>query len=189
MKKKLFTIGIVLFVLSSAFMIQSCDKAKDLVAFDVSKQLPDHHFDLDSATTTVKGETMLYESLFDIDLDSILEANGMDRGQIEGGEFEEIVLLIDNPSALEEFGFISTLTFKLSESEDFASSLEIARATNIKKGDTEIKFTVNGETLDQYLQNSTFYFRLYGTLESPVPVDRLALILRSKVGFTVKPLN
>lgn len=169
--------------------MQSCDKVKDLVAFDVEQTMPDQHFDLDSASTTAKEETKLYESLFDINLDSILDANGMDKGKIEDGQFTKLVLLIDNPSALEEFGFVSTLTFKVSEAEDFATSMIIATATDIKKGDTEIIFDINSETLDQYLALSTFYFRIYGTVVGPMAVNKLPLILKSKVGFTVKPLE
>ena len=190
MKKKLLLFSVILVAMSAMFLTQSCKKVTELASFDLTKNMVDHHFDLDSATTAVsaKGETLLYESRFTVNMDSIMSANGVDKGTIENGRFTEIVLLIDNPSALEQFGFLSAVSFKLSKSSDFATSEIVAEASNIKKGDVSITMTVNNTSLDQYLANSTFYFRLYGKVESEVPVNLLPLILRSQIGFTVKPL-
>lgn len=175
-------------MLSSAFMMQSCDKVADLVAFNVDKTLPTQHFDLDSAST-IKGETMLYESFFDINLDSILAANGVDKGTISEGKFKEIILSINNPSSKMQFGFVSSLTFVLSETEGFEAPKTFATASDIQPGDVKATFVVNNEVMDHYLEISKFYYRIYGTQISPVPVVTLPLILESKVGFTVKPLK
>jgi hypothetical protein len=189
MKRKLLLLSFIVAIVGTMSITQSCNKVKELASFDLTKNMPDRHFDLDSATTTaVKGETLLFESRFTVNMDSIMVANGVDEGVIENGHFTELELLIDNPSALEEFGFLSTVSFKLSTTSDFKSSEIVAEANNIKKGDTSIILKVNSTSLDRYLQNSIFYFRLYGNVTGPVPVNLLPLILRSQIAFTVNPI-
>ncbi len=189
MKRKVLILSLIVAMISAMSVTQSCNKVKELASFDLVKDMADQHFNLDSATTTaVKGPVLLYESRYTINMDSIMDANGVDKGLIDNGHFTEIELLIDNPSALEEFGFLSDVSFKVSTSASFQSSEIVAEASGIKQGDTSIILNVNSTSMDRYLQNATFYFRLYGTVTGPVPVNVLPLILRSQVGFTVNPI-
>jgi hypothetical protein len=151
MKKKLLSFSIIMSLVAGAFMMQSCEELKDLAAFDVDKDLPSQYFTLDSASTKDKGEKMLYESSFFVNLDSILEANGVDRGNVSDGRFDQISLSIDNPSPKMQFGFLSKVTFKLSETPDFAVENTIASASNIQVGDTEIVLNINSQNLDNYI--------------------------------------
>ena len=188
MKKRILSMSIIFLMLISVFMLNSCEEITDLVAFNVEKEMPAQHFNLDSAST-VKGETVLYESYLDINLDSILEANGFDAGKISEGKFKSILLSIENPTPKMQMGFVSDLTIKLSETEGFENEQIFATAQNIQLGDTEVNFDINDEEMDYYLSVSKFYFRVYGTMLSPVPVDKLPLILNSTVGFRVSPLE
>ena len=47
---------------------------------------------------------------------------------------------------------------------------------------------MKGKSLDRYLKNDIFYFRLYGKVEKAVPVAFLPMIIKSKLGFTVHPI-
>ena len=188
MKKRLISGGMVVLAIFAMVFTQSCDKVKEAAEFDVKKDLPTQHFTLDSAST--KGEEeVLYENFFDINLDSILEANGIDKGKIKNGKFKEITLTIEDPTPEMELGFVSSGRFVVSETEDFANEEMIAQAKNIEVGDISVTFDINDAYLDKYLDQSKFYFRLYGVKESEMPVDKLPLLMKSKIQFTVSPLN
>jgi hypothetical protein len=191
MKKTLFPLGIVVLLFSSLFVFQSCKKIVEAAEFDVDKDLPQQRFVLDSAST--KGEeVILYESFFDIDLDKILEDNGIDKGKIKDGKISALKITIDEPTPeMEEvgLGFVSSLRFVVSEESDYAVEEQIAEAKDIQQGDQSIVFKMNDKYLDKYLELSKFYFRLYGVKESEIPVEEIALLLDSRVKFTVSPLN
>ncbi|HHB51570.1 MAG TPA: hypothetical protein ENK75_00780 [Saprospiraceae bacterium] len=190
MKKRFLTIGLFSIILSLGIYTQSCDKAIDLVAFDVNQTMPDQHFDIDSASTTAKGmEKILHEAYFDINFDSVLAANGIDKGKISDAQFKEITMSIDNPTPEMELGFVSTFTLKVYSTNEYNDGKTIASATGIKTGDKTATFTVENESLDTYFENSKFYYRIYGTLEHPIAVSKLPLIFSSKTKFTVKPLK
>jgi len=187
MKRKLLPISLIALFISTMFITQSCDKVTEAAEFDVKKDLPTMHFDLDSAST--KEVVVLYENYFDINLDSILKANGIDAGKIKNGTFEEIIIRIENPTPEMTLGFITSLDFKVSETEGFEDSETLAEAKDIAADATEIIFKVTDKTMDKYLEMSKFYFRLYGNKVGEVPVDKLPLELDAKVKFTVSPLS
>jgi len=190
MKNRIILFGAVLMLFTSAILTQSCKKIEEAASFDLAMNMPNKHFDLDSANTAVssKGETLLYESSYSFNLDSVLKANGADQASIDNGAFKEIELHIDNPGVLEEFGFLSSASFQLSLTPDFSEYEVIAEATKISKGDVIIVLNMKGKSLNRYLKNHVFYFRLYGKVEKAVPVAFLPLIIKSKLGFTVHPI-
>jgi hypothetical protein len=188
MKRKLNSVLVILSFIVAGFTTQSCEKIKDLVAFDVEQNLPGQYFALDSTTTT-KSETILHQSSFKVNLDSIFAANGIDKGTISSGQFKSILLSIVNPTADAQFGFLSDIRFVVSETENFAGEEIIAEAHNIQKGDISLTLAVNSNAIDKYINNRQFFYRVYGTLVGPVPVRLLPLVMDSKIGFTVKPLE
>jgi len=187
MKRKLLPISIIALFISTMLFTQSCDKVVEAAEFDVKKDMPTIKFDIDSAST--KEVVVLYEGFFDINLDSILEANGIDKGIVKNGTFEKIMIKIDNPTPEMTLGFITSLDFKISEDEGFTVEETLAEAKNIKADATEIIFKVTDKTMDKYLERSKFFFRLYGNKVGEVPVEKLPLLLDSKIKFTVSPLS
>ena len=190
MKTRILLFSAVLMLFTSAILTQSCKKVEEAASFNLAKNMPNKQFDLDSANTAIstKGETLLYESSYSFNLDSILKASGAEKASIDNGAFKEIELHIDNPSALEEFGFMSSVSFQLSLTPDFSEYEVVAEATKISKGDVIVVLNMNGKSLDRYLKNDIFYFRLYGKVEKAVPVAFLPMIIKSKLGFTVHPI-
>ncbi len=188
MKKNVLFFGLFLSIISLG--IVSCDKVADLVAFDIEKSMPDQHFDVDSSTTAAKGaEIKLYESYFDINLDSILDANGIDKGKISNATFKQISIAIENPTPEMELGFVNSISIKLYDNKDYNDGKTIATASGIKTGDQSVIFNVNNESLDPYFENSKFYYRIYGVLEYPISVNKMPLVFSSKTKFTIKPLK
>ncbi len=189
MKKRTVIVGAIVLFFSTSLLFQSCNKIKDLVAFDVNKPLPTQKFEIDSASASAKGDILLFESSFYINLDSILAANDISAAKISNSKFKKILLSIVNPSATRQFGFASHLSVKLSTNDQFDNAELIASASNIKPGDSTITFKMENIALDKYIEQSTFYYRLYGSIISPVPVTKLAVEMQSAVQFTVKPLK
>ncbi|RLD40872.1 MAG: hypothetical protein DRI86_14475 [Bacteroidetes bacterium] len=189
MKKniKLFS-ALALFVMGALFT-QSCEKIKDAVSFKVEQDLPDHHFDLDSAATSSKGENLLYQAYYEINIDSVFEANGIDKGKISDGKFKQIIIKVDDSDTQMNFGFLESLSFRLGDSDNAMEAVTIAAATNIKDGDMELIFDVNDDSVDKYLEQDRFYFFVFGKILKPVPVEQLPLLIKSKIEFQVNPLD
>jgi len=188
MKKRLLPIGIIALLLSSLFVFQSCEKVVEAAEFDVSKDLPQQSFVLDSATT--KGEeVILYENFFDIDLDKILEEHGIDKGKVKNGKITAIKISVDESTPEIYLGFVSSLRFVVSEGSDYSEEELIGEARDIEPNARSIVFEMNDANLDRYLEMSKFYFRLYGVKEAEIPEREIKLLLDSKVKFTVSPLN
>jgi hypothetical protein len=122
-------------------------------------------------------------------MDSVFKANEIDKGKISDGKFKEIMIEIENPSEKMNFGFLSTISFRLGMDEKPENAVTIASADGISPGDVKIVFQVNSDNMDKYLEQSKFYFYVFGTLEKEVPVDKLPLIIKSKVQFKVSPLK
>ena len=189
MKNQIKLLGVIALFVIATFSIQSCEKVQDAVAFKVDQDLPAHHFDLDSAATSAKGESLLYSAYYKINIDSIFKANNIDKGKISEGKFKEIIIEIENPTDEMDFGFISSLSFRLGESEAPEESAIIAHAEGISSDAIKIVFQVNDDNMDKYLEQDKFFFFVFGTLERAVPVEKLPLIIRSKIQFKVSPLK
>jgi len=188
MNKRLLPIGVFVLLLSSLFVFQSCDKVVEAAEFDVSKDLPQQSFVLDSASTK-EEELILYEHFFDIDLDKILEEHGIDKGKIKNGEITAIRISVDEEAPEVNLGFVRALRFVVSESSDYSEEELIGEARDIQPTDRSITFEMNDANLDRYLEMSKFYFRLYGIKVAEIPKEEIEVFLDSKVKFTVSPLN
>jgi hypothetical protein len=172
MKTKHFLFAIILTAIPFLFLTQSCDKVKDEVqeaaAFDVSMNLPDHHFVLDSndfkSSVSIKSETILTEQAISINLDSILSANGISSATLSNSAFTEIKLKMDEDNLISgaNFDFMSGMRIVLSETADFAAETPIAIAENIPVGSTEVTFTLDNSNIQSFIDNHNFHLRLYG---------------------------
>ncbi|MCK5846116.1 MAG: hypothetical protein KAG84_01660 [Bacteroidales bacterium] len=189
MKKQVQFFSVIALFVMGALFTQSCEKIKEAAAFNVQQELPDHHFDLDSSATSSKGEALLYSAYYEINIDSIFKANDIDKGKISEGKFKKILISIEDPKDAMQFGFLSSISFRLGENEDQNDAVIIASAKDIKQGDTEIVFDVNDDNMDKYLEQDKFFFFVFGTLTGPVPVEKLPLIIKSQIEFKVSPLN
>jgi hypothetical protein len=195
MKTKHFLFAIILAAMPFLFLTQSCDKVKDEIneaaAFDVSMNLPDHHFVLDSndfkSSASINSESILTEQAISVNIDSILSANGISSASLSNAAFTNITVVMDNPLPGANFDFMSGMRVVLSETADFATETQIAIADNIPAGSTSISFTLDNSNIQSFVDNHNFYLRLYGQM-GPLPWPMLPLILQSGIEFTVNPL-
>ncbi len=195
MKTKTILFAVILAAVPFLFLTQSCDKVKDEISeatkFDVSMDLPDHYFVLDSndfkSSVSIKEETILTEQAININIDSILSANGLSSASLSDAGFTHITVLMDDPLPDANFDFMSGMRVVLSENENFDPETQIAIAEDIPAGSTSVTFTLDNSAIQSFIDNHNFHLRLYGQM-GPLPWPMLPLILQSGVEFTVNPL-
>ncbi len=196
MKTKKILFAILIVALPVLFLTQSCETVKDEIeeaaAFDVSMNLPDHYFVLDSTDLTkssgsILTEVILTEQAININIDSIFSANGINSASLSNAGFTHITVLMNNPLPGANFDFMSGMRVVLSETSDFAVETQIAIAENIPAGSTEVTFTLDNSSIQSFIDNHNFYLRLYGQM-GPLPWPMLPLILQSGIDFRVNPI-
>ncbi len=196
MKNKTFLFAMLIAAMPFLFMTQSCETVKDeinkIASFDVSMDLPDQYFVLDS-NDYKSGKTLLEEKVFtqfyiSVNLDSIFEANGISTGLISEGAFTNVTVLLENPVEGVNFDFVNSMRVTVSETADFSSETLIASTGTIGDGSTSVTFNLETVNILNYLNQSDFYMRLYGDQDGPLPVALLPMLLQSGISFTVEPL-
>ncbi len=196
MKNKTLLLAVIIAILPLLFLTQSCDKVKDEVnkvaAFDVSMNLPDQYFVLDSndfkSTKGILEEKVFSQFYISVNLDSIFEANGISTGLISDGEFTAITVSLENPAEGVNFDFVNSMRVTVSETSDFAEETLLASTGTIADGSTSVTFNLETVNILDYLNKKDFYMRLYGDQNGPLPANLLPMLLQSGIKFTVEPL-
>ena len=196
MKNKTLLFAVLLAALPFLFLTQSCDKVKDEVnktaAFDVSMNLPDQYFVLDSndfkSTKGILEEIVFTQFYISVNLDSIFEANGISAGHISDGEFTAITVSLENPVEGVNFDFVNSMRVTVSETSGFEEETLLASTGTIADGSTSVTFNLETVNILDYLNKKDFYMRLYGDQDSPLPANLLPMLLQSGIKFTVEPL-
>lgn len=175
-----------------AFVATSCDKVKELASFKVSINSPEHRFVLDSANFLTKAsmeETLLTSQHITVNIDSVLNANGVSSATITNGTLTNVVMAIVAPEGT-NFDWLSSARVTASTSlENLANGTEVAHTGTIEAGSTSITFILDNAAITQYINNNNFYIGLYGTLAGPLPASQITLSLNSTVVFTINPLG
>lgn len=196
MKNKTLLFAVLVVALPFFFLTQSCDKVKDEVnnaaAFDVSMNLSDQYFVLDSndfkSSKALLGEVVFEQFHFTVNLDSIFQANGISAGHISDGSFNSVTLSLVTPDAGVSFDFVNSMRVAISETSDFAHESTLASTGEIADGATSITFNLETLNIMEYLNKSNFYIRLYGDQDGPLPANLIPMLLSSGIMFTVEPL-
>ncbi len=196
MKNKTFLLAAIVAILPLIFLTQSCETIKDEVndaaSFDVSMNLPDQYFVLDSndfkSTKGILEEKIFTQFFISVNLDSIFAGNGISTGHISDGEFTAITVSLENPVEGVNFDFVNSMRVTVSETSDFADETLLASTGTIADGSTSVTFNLEAVNVLEYLNKKDFYMRLYGDQDSPLPANLLPMILQSGIKFTVEPL-
>ncbi len=188
MKKNLF--ALVLLVLGFG-LFQSCDETKDaindLATFEVNYDLPAVQFELDSLNFKAT-EVVLAETTISVNIDSILNANNVSSGALEGATFTKITVSILSPDGA-NFDFVENMRISAAFLADFSDEVQLATTGTIEDGSTTVDFIFENNDLTTYLQAEQFHTRLYGTLNGPVPFGLVGMEWLSTVQITIAPLN
>lgn len=188
MKKLIFP---VILLLIGFTMFQSCDETedavKDLATFKVNYDLPAVSFELDSALFKSE-EVILAQTTVSVNIDSILEANNVSSGMLEGAQFTKVTVEILSPDGA-NFDFVDNMRVTVAMNSDFSDENQIAETGNIQEGSTSVDFIFDNTDLSAYMTADNFHSRLYGTLNGPVPFGMVGMQWLSSVQITIQPLN
>lgn len=199
MKTKQIFFALIIAAIPFLFITQSCEKIKDEIneaaAFDVPIDLPDYHFDLDSASLTksaasINAEVVITEQSVNVNLDSILSANGVSSATLSSASFTSVVISMTDTVTFPDvnFDFMDGMRVVLSSTSDFSSETQVAHAESIPAGAKKVTLILNNPGIQSFIDNQNFYLRLYGTLGAPAPMAVIPLVLQSGIQFTVNPL-
>ena len=171
MKKLAYTFFVLLTIVVFS---TSCNK--DALKVDVPYEQPSISFQLDSAALQgAKGESVLYSGKVKLNIDSILEA--YKAGNISGMKLSYAAILV-SPNFPYSLNWLNDL--KITVQPEGELETRIAYLNTITPD--IILASLNPETIElkDKFNNKEVNIKVYGTMNSPVPIDKLVLELKLK---------
>jgi hypothetical protein len=165
----------------------SCSKLKDLTAIDVSYKIPRQTF-IYTPTTLKSGEQLLYSGFITANLDSILSANGLSSGVVGNTIFTKCSITIVQPDSV-TFGWLQSARGEISQNAGFIPFQEVGTVTNTDPLAKTVNLTLNNTNIRPYLGAKTFYFRIFGILNGPVPAEWVQMYVDGTLQMHLEPLN
>ncbi len=165
----------------------SCSKIKELSSFDVSYKIPRQTFTY-TPTVYKSGEQLLYSGFITANLDSILSANGLSSGVVGTTTFTKCSITIEQPDSV-TFGWLQSARGEISQNADFTPAQEVGYVTNSDPLAKTVHLTLNNTNIRPYLGSRTFYFRIFGVLNGPVPSQWVQMYLDGSLQMHLVPLN
>ena len=186
MKTRVLLIILVIGVIPVLF-ISSCSKLKELTSIDVSYKIPRQTF-VYVPTSFKSGEQLLYSGFVEANLDSILSANGLSSGVVGTTTFTKCTVTIDQPDSV-TFSWLQSARGEISQNADFTPAQEVGYVVNSDPNAKTVNLTLNNTNIRPYLGSKTFYFRIFGVLNGPVPGNWVQMYVDGVLQMHLEPLN
>ena len=185
MKTRIY-ISLMILLAVPMIYFTSCNKIKSLVAFDVTMQMPTQHFTY-SGTLLKSTEVVLYAGSVNVNLDSILRAYGFSSGTIQTTTFTTLTITMESPPD-SSFHWLSSARATIANNST-ATEYQIGSVTNTDPTSKTLNVTLNNLNIRQYLSQSSFYLRVYGVLNGPLPAATVGMFLNGTIKMHVSPLG
>ncbi|MDP2423909.1 MAG: hypothetical protein U1C46_12055 [Bacteroidales bacterium] len=158
----------------------SCDEDLLTVKVPITKEF---NFKIDSIGLK-SAEPLLFESQVALNLDSLITAHDGDPDVIKKGNLKSATITILQPPNI-TFGFINSLRVNVQKPPQ--APIDIATAQNSNALARELTFQIeqSQDALGYLKQGGSFFVRLYGNMNSPLPVKEATLKLRLEWEVTV----
>jgi hypothetical protein len=167
--------------------LSSCEKVKDLASVNVSYTVPNIYFQY-VPDVSKAGEVLLYSGAVNINLDSILSANGLSSGFVSTTTFTQFSITIVEPAEA-TFGWLGSARAVLSANSNFQPAEEVGMVVNTDPAAKTVVMTTNNVNIRPYLGNSSFYLAVYANLNGPGPYDWINMYVSSQLQMLLEPLN
>jgi hypothetical protein len=165
----------------SIFLLQSCDKIKEVTTFKVKYDLPDNYFTVDTSTL-LKTELLLYSKTYAaINMDSIVGAN---NGLVDSVCFYKLKFSIVTPETA-KLDWINSA--RVTITPEGGSPIELASSATINELDRIIDFKMNKLDITSPIKKP-FVISLYGTLNGKLPTLPMSVLMESGIEITISPL-
>lgn len=182
---------IVFALLPFLFLTQSCDELKDLASFDHSFDLPTQSFTVDSteykSSSNIMSWTEMYRYDVEVDLQKVLDDNGLTSAEFRDGRFESFFAEITAPEGT-TFSFATKMRVVVALNSDFSDQVVVAESGNIEPTATSATFDIEPLDITPYIEAPVFFVKLDGYRTGPLPVTAVDLNLDGRATVTVNPL-
>ncbi len=186
MKTRIYIFLLIILAIPLIYLT-SCKQAKDLVAFDVTMKLPRQHFTYTGTSLKTSGEVVLYSGLIHVNLDSLLNANGFSSGVIQNTYFTYLAVSIEQPPD-STFHWLNSMRATVSDNANFQPENEVGNVTNTNPAAKTVVVTLNNVNIRPYLSQPSFYVRVYGSLNGPLPAITFGMFLDGSIQLRVEPI-
>ena len=181
-KRTLLLLPVLLFV-----FIVGCDKIKDLAKFDVQMNLPAQHFTLNKpeVKSTQAPVDLFYDFNVTVNLDSIMQANGLSNIGIENGKITKALLTLTDPENA-SLSFLNSARVVLFEPT--GAQTQVAHTGNISPDAKSVELILDAADLSTLIKNKNFNGRIYLTVDPELMPPTAGFTLTQSIKFTVNPL-
>ncbi len=142
----------------------SCDKKEDILDFTFNPGPKTYMIEVPAIP--VAGDTTFSSFGADVNIDSILTANGAGGLELKSVKLKTLALTITNPSGAT---FDPIEEIEATFSANGLPDLTVASVSSIPAGATTVNMTVNNSELINYINSSSFEVTLSGETSSPTP--------------------
>ena len=170
----------------SLINLSSCEKVKDLAASDVTLNLPQQHFTFSGSSMKSGDEVVLYSNFVEVNLDSILNAEGISSGSLTATTFTTLSITMEQPVD-STFHWMSSMRAVVSDNENFSPEHEVGNAVNNDPLSKTLTVTLNNTNITQYLTQPSFWLRLYCTPTGPMPSYSIGMFMDGSVKLRITP--
>lgn len=177
---------LILFMLAVVpVMFFSCDKLKDLTAFNVTYKVPRLSFRY-TPTAVKSGEVILCTEQVNLNVDSLLNAN-LPGGGLGTTTFSQFSITIQAPDTA-NFGWLQSARAVVSQDVNFTNTVQVGNVTNTDPLAKTVILTMNNDNIRPLLGTQGFYIRVYAMLNGPVPYNWIDMYIDSQLVLRVEPL-
>jgi len=187
MKTRHFFLSAFVLLAVPLIYLSSCSKVKELTSVDVTMKLPRQHFTYTGTSLKTTGEVVLYSGPVTINLDSVLNAYGFSSGIIQTTYFTNLSVTIEVP-ADSTFHWLTSMRATVADNQSFQPENQIGSVTNSNPAAKTVVVTLDNVNIRPYLSKPSFYVRLYGILNGPLPAATVGMFLDGSIVFRVEPI-
>ena len=186
MKTRIF-ISLAILLAIPLIYLSSCSKVKELTAVDVSMKISRQHFTYTATNLKSGSEVILCSEHVTVNLDSILNANGIPTGIIQTTTFTYLAVTIEQPPD-STFHWLSSMRATVADNSNFNPENQVGSVTNNDPNAKTVVVTLNNLNIRPYLSNPGFYVRVYAMLNGPLPAVTVGMFIDGTVQLHIEPL-
>ena len=182
----------ILAILPFIFLSQSCDKIKDLAAFDTTVDLPAKTITLDSnsykSSDDVLDWTILETYYVKINLDSVLQANDVSQADFKNGRIDTYTATLVYPPGV-TFSFMDLMKVTAALNVNFTDEVDVAESLAFDPSTVTITFKAFDLDITSFIKSENgFYLRVWGRKTTELPVPSVEINLEGEVSIRVEPI-
>ena len=168
------------------FTITSCNKAKQLAAFDVIYTFPKVYFSYAPKDQKLP-EVTLYTGMLAINFDSILNANYIPSGIIASAYLSRFAMVITAPQEA-TFNWLESVRMVGSADSTFQQITDLGSDTAVDPGAKSINLVLNKVDIKPILFKNSYYLKILATPRGQIPASSINMYLDSQIKLHIEPL-